>query len=121
MVEACGLDPYAGFYHQSSYGHPALVSDMVEPYRAPLIDRLVIHCINHKWITANDFVKENNTLRMQDQAVKKFVELYQKRIFDRLKIDQQQKTIWSILQQDIYQLANYIRGEIQDYQPYIFR
>lgn len=121
LVESCGLDPYAGFYHQSSYGHPALVSDIVEPYRAPLIDRLVVNCINHQWITDKDFVKENNILRMEDQAVKKFVELYQKRIFDRLKVDQQHKTIWSILQQDVYQLANYLRGEIQDYQPYIFR
>ena len=28
-----GLDPYTGFFHRDQYKHPALVYDMVEPYR----------------------------------------------------------------------------------------
>lgn len=35
FVEAAGLDPYCGFFHEMKYGHPALVSDLMEEFRAP--------------------------------------------------------------------------------------
>jgi CRISPR-associated protein Cas1 len=33
-----GLDPYLGLYHSERYGKPALVLDLVEEFRVPIVD-----------------------------------------------------------------------------------
>ena len=40
-VEACGLDPYAGFLHADSPRRPALVMDLIEEFRQQVVDRVV--------------------------------------------------------------------------------
>jgi len=45
MVENLGLDPYAGCLHQPHHNHAALVSDLLEPFRAPIIDSLVLQLV----------------------------------------------------------------------------
>jgi len=121
LVEAAGLDPFAGFYHLSSYGHPALVSDLMEPYRAPVVDRLVIHCLNQGIIQKSDFTREEDKLRLSPSALKTFVEFYQNRLYEKIKINNRQEDIWRLLQKDIWQFKSYLEGEIQNYQPKIFR
>jgi CRISPR-associated protein Cas1 len=40
-----GLDPYLGFLHSEQSGKPSLVFDMIEEFRAPIIDRTVLSYI----------------------------------------------------------------------------
>ncbi|WP_373839847.1 CRISPR-associated endonuclease Cas1 [Methanospirillum sp.] len=45
VEKACilaGLDPYAGFLHGDRYGNKALVYDLIEPFRQPVIDHVVV-------------------------------------------------------------------------------
>lgn len=121
LVEAAGLDPYAGFYHQSSYGHPALVSDLMEPYRAAIVDRLVIRLLNQGKVDQNSFVKEKDRLRLNKETLGEFVSEYQRRLFTRFAADGQQKNLWGILQQDVWNFQKYLEGKIERYQPHIFR
>jgi CRISPR-associated protein Cas1 len=37
-----GLDPYLGFLHTEQSGKPSLVFDLIEEFRAPIVDRTVI-------------------------------------------------------------------------------
>ncbi len=37
-----GLDPYIGFLHTEQTGKPSLVFDLIEEFRAPIVDRTVI-------------------------------------------------------------------------------
>ncbi|MDW8004955.1 MAG: CRISPR-associated endonuclease Cas1, partial [Thermofilaceae archaeon] len=41
-VEAAGLDPFAGFLHADSPRRPALVMDILEEFRQPVVDRVVL-------------------------------------------------------------------------------
>jgi CRISPR-associated protein Cas1 len=54
-VTSVGLDPHLGFLHGISYGRPSLSLDLLEEFRAPLVDRLTLRLINLKIITAADF------------------------------------------------------------------
>jgi CRISPR-associated protein Cas1 len=36
-----GLDPYLGLYHSERYGKPALVLDLVEEFRVPIVDMAI--------------------------------------------------------------------------------
>lgn len=54
-VERHGLHPYFGFMHKIKYGHAALVSDLIEEFRAPLVDRAVISLVNSGELSTSDF------------------------------------------------------------------
>lgn len=45
-IERCclytGLDPYIGFYHSDRYGHVSLVFDLIEEFRVPFVDSVVV-------------------------------------------------------------------------------
>lgn len=48
-VARAKLDPYAGFLHTLQEGKPALVFDMVEPFRPWVVDRPIIAGFLKKW------------------------------------------------------------------------
>jgi CRISPR-associated protein Cas1 len=121
LVEIAGLDAFAGFYHQSSYGHPALVSDLMEPYRAPLVDALVVRLINSEAITPAHFEKIDDKLRLQPEAVKAVVSAYNQRLQSRYSYNDRNETVYSILQKDVQKFGAYLQGESEAYEPFIFR
>jgi CRISPR-associated protein Cas1 len=55
LLEGAGLDPYLGFLHQVDQGRPSLALDLMEPFRHPVADRLVLTLINRGVIGAEDF------------------------------------------------------------------
>ena len=50
-----GLNPYFGFIHEDKENHPALVSDMIEEWRAVIVDSMVMSLINGNEISLDDF------------------------------------------------------------------
>lgn len=55
IVEAKGLNPYFGFLHRDKEKHATLVSDMMEEWRAVLVDATVMSMVNGKEIHKQDF------------------------------------------------------------------
>ena len=53
----CGLHPYFGSLHALKNGHAALVSDLLEEWRAPIIDSMVWALIQHREIRPEHFEK----------------------------------------------------------------
>lgn len=54
-IERHGLHPYFAFMHKTRDGHAALASDLLEEYRAPLIDRTVLEMVNEEKVDPEDF------------------------------------------------------------------
>ena len=54
-VLACGLDPYPGLLHDVNRRHPALVSDLMEPYRVLVGDTFVLQLVNSGAVDAAGF------------------------------------------------------------------
>lgn len=55
-IEAKGLNPYFGFIHRDKEKHPTLASDMMEEWRAVIVDSTVMSMINGHEIQKEDFV-----------------------------------------------------------------
>ncbi|TXH10117.1 MAG: CRISPR-associated endonuclease Cas1 [Spirochaetes bacterium] len=55
-VLACGLDPSAGVLHSSSRNKPAIVLDLMEPFRAPVADSVVRNLFTQGTLKKNDFM-----------------------------------------------------------------
>jgi len=46
-VEHSSLEPYAGFLHKDSPRRPALVMDLMEEFRQPVVDRIVLRLVSN--------------------------------------------------------------------------
>ncbi len=55
LLEAVGLDPYLGVLHQLDYGRKSLAQDLIEPFRAPVVDRLILTLLNRRQFSKDDF------------------------------------------------------------------
>lgn len=72
-IERHGLHPYFAFMHKIGFGHAALASDLIEEYRAPLVDRTVLQMVNDDEVHTSDFYKNDaGAMYMVPNASRKF-------------------------------------------------
>jgi CRISPR-associated protein Cas1 len=82
LLDAMGYDPYIGFFHQLDYGRPSLALDLLEEFRVPAVDRLVLNLTNLRVLQQEDFVpaEEGDGLRLHRQALGKFFRAYEEHL-----------------------------------------
>jgi CRISPR-associated protein Cas1 len=81
-VEVVGMDPFVGSLHEVSAGRPSLVCDLVEEYRAPVVDRLVLAAVNQGALRPEDFegTGADEPVVVKREAVRWFVTLFERRM-----------------------------------------
>lgn len=57
LAEGAGLEPHLGFLHRADYGRPSLALDLMEPFRAPVVDRLTLRLVNQRVFEEQDFAR----------------------------------------------------------------
>ena len=119
QVYAVGLDPYKGFYHQSRYGHPALVSDLIEEFRAPVVDSLVVTLINRKQIQRSHFEKDARGVRFKKGGIHIFVQAYQQKLESRVSYKNLQLTYLQVIRAQAFNLSECLKSDAP-YQPYLY-
>jgi CRISPR-associated protein Cas1 len=55
ILEVVGLDPYVGALHALESNRPSLVCDLMEEFRAPVVDALVVAAVNRGVFGQDDF------------------------------------------------------------------
>ena len=60
-IENHGMNPYFGFMHRDAEKHPTLASDMMEEWRAVLIDAVAMSLINGNEIEKSEFNYDEET------------------------------------------------------------
>jgi CRISP-associated protein Cas1 len=79
-VAACGLDPQAGFLHSSNRNKPALALDLMEEFRAPLGDAVVLTAINNGETTESSFSSALGSCRLRDDGRRALLSTYERRV-----------------------------------------
>ncbi len=54
-LEAAGLDPYCGCFHQPRYGRASLALDLMEEFRPVIADSVVLTILNKRMLSPDDF------------------------------------------------------------------
>jgi CRISPR-associated protein Cas1 len=75
-----GLDPYDGFFHADQYGRPALALDLMEEFRSPIVDSLVLLVINKRILKPEDFQKDQEGVFLKPHALRRFLVQYTARL-----------------------------------------
>lgn len=71
-INAAGLHPSFAFLHATKQGHAALASDLMEEWRAWLVDRVVLDLVNGGDVLCDDFYENDaGAVRMQNKAMQR--------------------------------------------------
>lgn len=123
-LEAVGLDPQAGFLHQDRPGRASLALDMLEEFRAPFADRLVLTLINRQELDEEDFeIGETGAVRLTDAARKDVLVAYQTRKKEELAHPfLGEKLAFGLMwHAQARLLARHLRGDLDGYPPFVWR
>lgn len=75
-----GLEPALGFYHQPRTQAPPLALDLMEIFRVPLVDLIVVTSINrNQWDVNTDFEVRGQQVWLSDRGRRKFISIYEQR------------------------------------------
>jgi CRISP-associated protein Cas1 len=123
-LSGVGLDPFVGFLHQDRPGRVSLALDMLEEFRAPWADRLVLTLLNRKQLQASDFVTEAyGAVRLKDDARKAVLIAYQERKQEEIMHPylEEKVKIGLLPHCQAMLLARHLRGDMAQYPPYLLR
>ena len=76
-LEAAGFDPRVGFYHGVRYGRISLALDIMEPFRAAVVDRLTLALLNRRMFTPRDFDAQPTQVRFSPPAFRRYITLFE--------------------------------------------
>jgi CRISPR-associated protein Cas1 len=120
---AVGFDPYVGFYHQPRFGRPALALDLMEPFRALIVDSAVLTAVNTGMVTARDFVRAGGAVALTAGGRKAFFRAYEMRM-DTLvthPMFEYRVSYRRLLEIQARLLARVLEGEIAEYPVFTTR
>lgn len=123
-LETVGLDPQVGFLHRDRPGRPSLALDLMEELRPYIADRLALTLINNRTVKAEDFaVKENGAVLLNEDGRKKVLTFWQTRKKDIIlhPILNEKIEIGLLPYVQALLLARTIRGDLEEYPPFIAR
>lgn len=114
VLDAVGFDPYLGFFHTESYGRPALALDLVEPFRAPVVDRMTLRLFNLRMLKPENFESDDKGgVRLERDALQVFFREYEKTL-KNLRIRQE-------IRNQFQQLRRVFFGEEEQFEPYFWK
>ena len=105
-----GLEPYLGFMHTSRPGRISLALDIMEEYRAWVVDRAVIKLRSHS----------EGQQEMKADLKKSLIKEIQNTCSKKYQYRNKKYKLEHIIQKQIYRLCGHFYGE-QKYKPYLFK
>lgn len=133
-IKARGLDPYLGALHEVSYGRPSLACDLVEEYRCPLGDRMVLGLINRNMIRPDDFIyrkappanfidekemKKKRPVEMKPAIMRTFIRAYEEMMDRKIKFrDKARISYRRLVHEQVGAFAKCLLNEEIEYRPF---
>ncbi len=125
LVRVHGLFPYLGHLHALREGHPALVSDLIEEFRAPIVDTLVMTAIRRKQVVPEDFEQDAETgaTYMKSELRRSYIEALERRLLVEVIHPQTgyQVSYKRVMDLQIRNYIRFLRGQAERYEAFLWR
>ncbi len=115
-VECSGLEPYMGFLHEDSSRRPALVMDLMEEFRQPVVDRVVLRLIRR--LDLNKIIRDG---RLSRDARWDVIKAFYERLDEKVTFKNRSVPIIDHILLQARRLALFIMDKAPRYEPYIER
>ena len=73
-----GLDVYKGYLHTVRAGRKSLACDLVEEFRACIVDKFIITMINRRQLTGDDFQKDAAGIKLKHASLQRVLQEWEK-------------------------------------------
>jgi CRISP-associated protein Cas1 len=123
-LDAHGVDPQVGLFHTDRPGRSSLAQDILEEFRAPLADRLVLTLVNRKQVQAGDFDgEEGGEWRLTEEGRKTVLTAYQLRKQEEILHPFLGETmpIGLVFHAQALLFSRWLRGDLDAYPPFLWR
>lgn len=127
-LEIVGLDPYCGFFHgPAAYGRPALALDLMEEFRAIVVDSIVLTLVNKRMLSTDDFEPGRGGpeagIYLTRSGRRTFFKQYTRRLNTTVyhPLAGRSLSYQKIFEVQARQLAKLIVGELETYQPFLVK
>ncbi len=120
LLHTHGLDPYLGFFHEPKRGHAALASDMIEEWRCPMVDALVLRLVNTGQIRPADFTTVRKRCTMTRASLERFTMAFEERLRKHNAFANQSTDPVGGLPGQVRQLVRVLLDKQKDYTPFRF-
>jgi CRISPR-associated protein Cas1 len=113
-----------GFLHTDRPGRPSLGLDLMEELRAPLADRLALTLVNRRQLTPDDFrERDGGAVLLNDDGRETVIVAYQERKQETIThpVLDQEIEIGLLPHAQARILARHLRGDLDEYVPYLLR
>ena len=123
LIRGRGLHPFVGHLHAMRDRHPALASDLLEEFRAPIVDSLVLYLVNSKLLTAADFyrpqVDPDGACLLRDRGRKLFLQHFEQKMTTTITHPHTGETAeWRrVMDVQVAHMRQWIVGEVTEYRP----
>lgn len=123
LIELQGLDPYQGCLHASSERHAALVSDLIEEFRAPIVDSLMVWLVNTGVMNADqDFEYHDGGCFLNESGRRKYLQSFVQRMEGMIQAgDEGEQPRWDLLTRQVRSFKEMIYSPELGYSPYRIR
>jgi len=138
QAAAAGLDPHLGMLHTPEYGRPSLALDLIEEFRAPIVDAVTLRLLNRRQLAPDDFgppsfafqrdalaenLGENAGVYLGPRGRKVFLAEFFARLREEV-LDGPSGEVCSfkeILRRQVFRLCRLVKGECAVYEPFLSR
>jgi len=123
QIETHGLNSYFGFIHRDAEKHPTLASDILEEWRAPLVDTLALSLLNGHELSESDFETDRKSggCYLNRDGTRKYIGKLENRLeaeISYLSVDSGKQSFREAMGQQVECLKKAVReGKAELYHP----
>jgi len=107
-----GLDPFAGYVHTDRPGKPSLVLDLIEEFRGPVVDRVVLGTLGTGFKVGMDGE------RLDEKTRKLIAERVKERLATRVTHRKRKHTLENVIHIQARSVASFVRDGVL-YKPFV--
>lgn len=121
--ESYSLDPNCGIIHGIKPGKPSLALDLMEEFRAPLVDRFCLALVNKRQISLKDFENTQGEIIIKPKTIKTILSNWEARKKEEITHPylNEKMPIALVAYSQAQLMAQLFRGDIKEYPPFIWR
>lgn len=123
-LESVGLDAYVGFMHSDRPGRASLALDLMEELRPCFGDRFVLYLINNRLLKGSDFEhSDSGAVYLTEGGRRRLLQTWQERKREVITHPYlKEKIPWGLVPYvQALLLARYLRGDLDEYPPFLWK
>ena len=124
MIRRHRLSPYVGYLHALRENHPALASDLIEEFRAPVVDRFALNAINLRMLVPEDFTRDGRSgaVYCTDDGRRKLIARWEEWMVERRALAGCSGTDFRrLMDRQVRRLVDVLLGDAEEYVPLLAR